>query len=77
MNRKTIYKVAGIGALTLGLFFITLGMINMFQVINHNANLPNNVDPLSFKMIYSIISAPLMFGGFFFIVLGWGKEKGV
>lgn len=75
MNKKLLYKILGVVTLALGLVFITLGLIDLFTVINHNSNLPSGADPLRFKQIYSIIATPCMFAGVFFVALGWGKEK--
>lgn len=62
MTKKTIYKITSIFVLLGGLALIVFALIALFK------------DDTTQSMIFSVVAAPLMFGGVFLFTLGFGKD---
>ncbi len=74
-NNKTLYKVLGMVLLVVGVSFMIIALVDFFQVIIKNQDLLPTETPYKANMFYPLLSAPFLFGGFLFIILGFGTKK--
>lgn len=72
---KTLYKVLSILLIIGGLVLIVFGFIDFIQVYNYNTNLEAGGTYRETNMLWSLLAAPLLFGGFFLFALGFGNKK--
>lgn len=75
INKKLLFKVLGITFLVLGAVMITLALVDFFQVVSYNKDLITGQTPKETNVWYSVGATPLMFGGLFFFILGFGTKK--
>lgn len=72
---KIIATIGGVLLLVAGLVILGYGIIKYFGALMHNSNLESGQQAIETSILPFIISSPLLFGGFFLIVLGVGKKK--
>ncbi len=72
---KIFATIAGVLLLLAGLTILGYGIIKYFGALMHNSNLESGQQAIETSILPFIISSPLLFGGFFLIVLGLGKKK--
>lgn len=72
---KIVATIAGVLLLVAGLIILSFGIVKYFGALIHNSNLEAGQDTIETSILPFIISSPLLFGGFFLVVLGLGKKK--
>lgn len=70
---KLIIKILAIMTLLIGVSLLITGMVDYFLTIAQSST---PLDLFSRPLLLIYTSSPLLFLGFFFLVLGWGKKKG-
>ncbi len=72
---KIVATIAGVLLLVAGLIILGFGIVKYFGALIHNSNLEAGQDTIETSILPFIISSPLLFGGFFLVVIGLGKKK--
>lgn len=71
-NKIITFKILSILFMVIGLVVLIIGMIEYFKVVS-STNIPMGIFDRPLLITYA--SFPLLLGGFFFYILGWGKKK--
>ena len=75
-KNKLLYKILGVVILLGGFVLLGFGVAEFIKVtIANSGKVPGDTSRETMSMLFPLLATPVLFGGFFLVILGWGKKK--